>query len=684
MCKSRLVFRALGRLVLSAALLSAGSAVANPNNWTNSADGLWRFSTNWSLAAVPNNTSNLDPTQITNAGTKTITIDSATPAGNLSLRGLTLSAPVGSTNSLALVNVPLGTPLTTSKALLVGNRSSLRITNSAVSATADFDVVNGSVILDSGSLNCALNCDVQNGSLLVNSGTLNATIGTTGIRMGRLNGASTSLTLNGGTVTTLRVTLGSVAGTQNTLSLAGGNLICNDSLSLAQQPSTTGNATLTSGNLIVTNGTTKIADRAAASFTQSGGSSAFADLSIGDLGVATFNLSGGQMTVTPRTTNDLCIVGNLENGTLNQSGGVIVLGGEIHVADFIGVTGAINLTGGMFFATNDLVAIGRYGSGSMTVSNATAVLTNTSVGRHDTGVGTLTVENNGNVFMIADLSIGRLASSIGQVVVHGGFLSLTNDDLWVGRDGTGDLLVDGGLVRAKGLLVGASSDLTNTPTGSFTLAGGTVLVSSNLVVGTSLFSTGQVAMVGGLLAVTNAAATAHLTVAQGTFNLNNGVLNADRIVLNTNTGTFNFNGGLLRARTLTVDNGAPFVVGDGVNPATLELGGGDFNFPQGLVISPNATVTGCGSIVGPVTNNGTLALNCPPTLAITAAAKSGNSCTVFFSSLAGSNHILEYKTNLASPSWISLLPAVVGNGNVMSKTDTAATNLMRFYRIRLQ
>lgn len=684
MSKSRFVFRTLCGPLLSAALFSAGNAGATPNNWTNTADGLWRFATNWSLAAVPNNTSNLDPTQITNAGTKTITIDSATPAANLSLRGLTLSAPVGATNTLALANVPLATPLTTSKAFLVGNRSSLRITNSAVNATSDFDIVNGSLILDSGSLNCAVNCDVQNGTLLVNGGTLTAATGTTGIRLGRLNGAITSFTLNGGTVTTLRVTLGSVTGTQNTLSLAGGTLICNDSLSLAQQPGTTGNVTLTAGDLIVTNGTTKIADRAAATFTQSGGSSAFADLSIGDLGIATFNLSGGQMTVTPRTTNDLCIVGNLENGTLNQSGGVAVVRGEIHVADFTGVTGAINLTGGLFFATNDLVAIGRYGFGSMTVSNATAVLTNTSVGRHEAGVGTLTIENSGNVFMIADLSIGRLTNSTGLVVVNGGFLSVTNDDLWVGRDGTGELLVNDGLVRAKELFIGASHDQTNTPTGTLTAAGGTVLVSSNFVVGTSLFSTGQVAVVGGVLAVTNATGNAQLTVAQGTFSLNAGTLSADQILLNTNTGTFNFNGGLLRARGLTVANGAPFIVGDGVNPATLELQGGAFNFPNGLIISPNATVTGCGSIVGPVTNNGTLALNCPPTLAITAAAKSGNNCTVFFSSLSGSNHILEYKTNLASPTWTSLLPAVLGNGNVMSKTDTAATNTMRFYRIRLQ
>ncbi|MFO1512648.1 MAG: hypothetical protein U1F83_07005 [Verrucomicrobiota bacterium] len=176
-----------------------------------------------------------------------------------------------------------------------------------------------------------------------------------------------------------------------------------------QLPATTGSATMTAGNLIVTNGTTKIADRATATFTQSGGSVSFADVRIGDLGVGTYNLTGGQFTVTPRTTNDFAIVGNQENGDLNQSGGLVVLHAETHVADFPGVLANVNITGGQLFATNGLMAIGRYGTGAMTVSNATVVLTNTSVGRHDTGVGTLTIQDNGNVFILADLSIGRLA-----------------------------------------------------------------------------------------------------------------------------------------------------------------------------------------------------------------------------------------------------------------------------------
>jgi hypothetical protein len=53
-----------------------------------------------------------------------------------------------------------------------------------------------------------------------------------------------------------------------------------------------------------------------------------------------------------------------------------------------------------------------------------------------------------------------------------------------------------------------------------------------------------------------------------------------------------------------VGNGVPFTVGDGVKPAVFILDGGTHSFADGLVISPNAVVTGCGTIVGSVINNG--------------------------------------------------------------------------------
>jgi len=654
---------------------------ASINNWTNSGSGLWRVPTNWSANVPPDSTSLSDPAQITNANTKTVTIDSATAPSNLALRGLTITAPIGATNTLSLVDVSAGA-LSTSKAFLVGVRSALCITNSAVSPASTFNVSNGVVILDSGLLSCLVSCDLQSGTLLMNTGTLTVGELSTGLRMGRYSGANASLILNGGTITTPRITLGSISGSQNSLTLDGGTLLCSDSFSAAQMPSTTGNVTLSSGNLVVTNGVTKIADRAAATFNQTGGSAAFIYLSIGDVGVGTYNLNNGNLTVVlPRTTNDFSVIGNLENGDFNQSGGIAVLHSELHVADFAGVTGNLNITGGQFFATNDLVAIGREGIGNMLVSNCVAVLTNTSVGRHLGATGMLRVQPGGNLFFIADLSIGRLQGAYGETFVEGGLLSITNDDLWVGRGGEGHLTVNSGLLTVRSLHVAETDDGTNSPTGDFTLNGGGVLVSSNFAVGTTLLSTGHVVIAGGTLNVTNAGGTAILRVQAGDFTVNGGTISADSLRLTNVSGTLVFNQGTLRTKGISVANGQPFVVGDGINPATLELLGGTYAFADGLVISPNATVTGCGTIIGTIINNGTYDNPC---VTISSITKTGNVASVTFPSVSGKSHTLEYKDALTNSNWTTILPAVIGNGNPMTLLDVSATNKMRFYRVHTQ
>jgi hypothetical protein len=138
--------------------------------------------------------------------------------------------------------------------------------------------------------------------------------------------------------------------------------------------------------------------------------------------------------------------------------------------------------------------------------------------------------------------------------------------------------------------------------------------------------------------------------------------------------------------SLTVSNGLPFVVGDGIHPVTFDLNGGVYSFADGLVISSNATVTGCGTIIGNVTNNGTIATNCGQvaTIDITSITRTGDVSTVFFTSLNGSNHILEYKDALTDTSWNPILPGVTGTGGVISLADTNAVTSSRFYRVRVQ
>ncbi len=171
----------------------------------------------------------------------------------------------------------------------------------------------------------------------------------------------------------------------------------------------------------------------------------------------------------------------------------------------------------------------------------------------------------------------------------------------------------------------------------------------------------------------------------GTFTLSQGSVATDNVFLTNNAGQFLLKGGVLQAGNITCANGAPFVVGDGVNAAALQLRGGTFSFANGLVISSNATVTGCGTIVGSISNFGTLATNCAPAgVVITAITKASGTATVFFSTFNLSNHVLEYKNALNDTGWSTILPPVIGSGSVNSITDTNATVPRRFYRIHVQ
>jgi len=143
----------------------------------------------------------------------------------------------------------------------------------------------------------------------------------------------------------------------------------------------------------------------------------------------------------------------------------------------------------------------------------------------------------------------------------------------------------------------------------------------------------------------------------------------------------------LRTQSMTLANGAPFVVGHGVTPATLELQGCTFTFADGLVISPNATVTGCGMVIGPITNNGTYTNSCggqPPTPTIAGVSKSGNAVTVICTSQNGFTYQLEFKQTLSDPAWTQILPGLPGNGGALDLIDSGATNRSRFYRVRVR
>src|SRR5205823_615812 len=199
---------------------------------------------------------------------------------------------------------------------------------------------------------------------------------------------------------------------------------------------------------------------------------------------------GGQLVAT-NGTNGLLRVGNngvgqmllLSNATVRATSLTVAEGSPTFFPTGIITVASGQLVIGQNFTDpnfTNIVSIGKYGLGQMTVSNrGIVVLPDTSVARHSNSVGTLTVLTNGFVGFSDDLSIGRFSGATGTVVVAGGQLVNTNNPIWVGRDGVGKLSISDGLVQTPSLFVAMVP--TNSGRGTLNLSGGTVLVSSNLV-----------------------------------------------------------------------------------------------------------------------------------------------------------------------------------------------------------
>ena len=320
----------------------------------------------------------------------------------------------------------------------------------------------------------------------------------------------------------------------------------------------------------------------------------------------------------------------------------------------------------------------------MVVSNASVSLQEVNVGRHDGSVGTLVIQTNALISCADDLSIGRYGGATGQLLITGGDLIATNSTIWVGREGVGQMNVSGGQVRALGLLVGLNA--TNSTTSTISLAGGEITISSNLVVGSPSVSTSQVLIAGANLSLTNNNKSGDLIVSSGTLTLNGGVVTVDKLMVTNSSGQFVFGGGTLNTAGTFISSGLPFVVGDVINPSTLHLLGGSHSFANGLIISSNSSLTGCGTIIGDVVNHGTIATNCggatvPPTISNVAAVS--DTFSFSFQSQNSVPYTIDYKNTLNDPSWATL-KVVTGAGNLMTVTDPQTNFGTRFYRIRIQ
>jgi hypothetical protein len=403
---------------------------------------------------------------------------------------------------------------------------------------------------------------------------------------------------------------------------------------------------------------------------------------VGRTNVAELRINGGAMEVGTLAVGQAGFLNSRSHGTIRMSGGELLVLGEFSVGNSVGCTGEVHLIGGTLnvpVGNTNVARVGDDGVGIMTISNASVMLNNLSIGRHINALGTLAIHNGGLLNALDDVSIGRFGGATGMVFLAGGELRCASQTLWVGREGWGELIVSNGLIRADNLHV--ASLQTNGVSGYALLAGGTTVLESNLLIGAAGYATGNVIVAGSTLIVSNAGYSALSDISSGTLSMRGGNFVTDRLSLTNGAGRMQFSEGTVRSISTVVANGLPFVVGDGVHPATFVLGPGTHRFANGIEVSPNATLTGCNDIIGTVINRGgtILTTNCtlsvqPPSFLqqpVSLTVTQGAAAT-FSVSVAGSPPpTLQWRFTAPGGAEVDLPGAV---GSVLSLPDASASD----------
>jgi T5SS/PEP-CTERM-associated repeat protein len=261
-------------------------------------------------------------------------------------------------------------------------------------------------------------------------------------------------------------------------------------------------------------------------------------------------------------------------------------------------------------------------------------------------IGTGSVWNNNGDLSISSNSVAQA----NELIVTNGATVYDNNALVGGSPSSG---TTGSVVWVAGngatwwnagnLAVGGQNEIGNTINIG---AGGSVVASNLYSYGEtqgSQYANG-ITVSGGALYVTNnlhdSMLNLNVPILQGggpyswagMLTVNSGTVTVDSLIMTNyyipgatpryTFGGVNFNGGGLSTKSTTISNGVAFVVGNGTNIATLNLatgGSGIYSFGDGLTISSNAFLTGCGTIEGSVVVNpgGTVLANCDGTLAFT-------------------------------------------------------------------
>ncbi|MBI3880148.1 MAG: hypothetical protein HY301_08795 [Verrucomicrobia bacterium] len=297
------------------------------------------------------------------------------------------------------------------------------------------------------------------------------------------------------------------------------------------------------------------------------------------------------------------VLGTLDVG---QTGAVNQL--VVSNAATVLISNALSVGSGTNSSNNQVVIFG----GSVVTNGGTALIGASS----NANANTVIVSGPGSSCRAqANLQVGS-SGSFNRLVVSNGALvqALTGSSsigLFAGSSNNEAVVTDAGSLwsNAINLIVG------NFGSGNRLVVsnGGTVVMASNVFLGLNAGSTNNRLIVdGGTLRVTNSSNNGTLEVDRGTNVLNGGLIEVDRLLVANTLGAFEFNGGTLITEATTNNNGRLFTVGNGTSAATLRLNGGTHVFSNNLVIASNAALIGTGTILGTVTNFGSMSAGMSP------------------------------------------------------------------------
>ncbi len=326
-----------------------------------------------------------------------------------------------------------------------------------------------------------------------------------------------------------------------------------------------------------------------------------------------------------------------------------------------GDTGGFELDSG--WAQFGGITLGNSGYGDAgLLGGVLTVLGTMTVGASPGGSGSLEMDG-GTVKVLGTTTWGASPGSGGTLEMFCGTFIQTNNPIVLGSQGFGEFIIYGDSVQALGFQLGNAAGSS----GQLVVNGGTVLVSSNIVVGNNLVTNLCSITVSsnnypgtcdygtsGALIVTNAAGTAYIDLAQnGSLTLlGGGVLIVDNLIL-TNGGTFNNLAGTFElVPPLNIDNGGSVVLAGSTN-----------NFDGGIVLG--STSGGTGSLT--LQSNSVMNVNSNFTL-VSSSLTATSTVTLNGGSLIMSNGLIQ-----VGPAGNGLM-TVAGGSHIVRQILLGSTN----------